>query len=511
MYNARSQHDLWKLEEPLILVAPPISFCLSCNRPLRFQLSSSPINVLSATGVRLGCLLKADCRPRRTPCSHSSYFVDSYLTPSMETPSPNSKKRIMYRSDVLKNTGMLRLDQSNYIDLIAAEIWASRVPVMLSSKHWNSQLAYMGLTHGMHQQKIPTPKANPLFKKAYVLLNIINLHDYRSKLDSSLQSLELDHWESSALPCSPGNTLREYNRAMEDYVRFFKENSARKWDHSCKGCHRVLPDGRVVSASVVDGKAMGHQVCQILGCIHPILNPEDGFCRQHHDELGSVCIVRGCDVRANSEKGDKRTCGNPEHIQLYLRSLTADGNGRKVNATNTTSPMDNANTEGSVILPPQKKRKQTSTIDDSFVDKDTFDGGLLKYRAKRRYLPGIFVNVWSCGHIMNIFKMFTFEQTAELLPGISKTYESIGLPIPAFPHQKQLMPLQILTKHDCIGAWWITWSGWWTNFIFAPITMLVALSFLIPNLPTRPFHRWFLGILKLPSKQTHGYSGWQIF
>ncbi|KAI8846964.1 hypothetical protein BC829DRAFT_418793 [Chytridium lagenaria] len=355
MYEARKP-TLWHTVNPVTLIAPPVSSCLGCRAPLRFQESDANVNVLSTTGLKK------------------------------------------------EKTGLLRLDQSNYINVTAADIWAVRVPVI--SKHWTSQLAYQALVSSYQQQKIPSPKANPLFKKAYILRTIIKLHEHRLLREPHLGELELEHWESADLPGAAGSTLREYTRAMED---FCYEVESFLW---CMPSYFVKRKCNISISGGWEGHSLGHQVCRIAGCKDPITTPQEGFCKSHYEEFGLVCIIVGCEEKANSEGSDGRTCLNLDHVNMYNSVLLRQ-----------TAP---STAQSRILLPPRKRKKQTSTVDDFTTDKDEAERGAFKYRVTRRHLPGIFINVWSCGHIMNVFKMFTFEQTGELLPGISHTYESIG-------------------------------------------------------------------------------------
>ncbi|KAI8852827.1 hypothetical protein BC829DRAFT_414264 [Chytridium lagenaria] len=161
MYEARERPETWCIIDPVILVAPPISQCLSCCSPLRFQRVNGTVNILTTTGAKKGFLLKADCRGRAMPCEILQYYVDSYVTHSTASSSPYHKKRVMYNYDILTKTGILRLDHNNYMLVQAAEIWAVRIPVILGSNR-----------------------------------------------EPGLSSLELDHPESSTL--LPQNSQRDY-------------------------------------------------------------------------------------------------------------------------------------------------------------------------------------------------------------------------------------------------------------------------------------------------------------
>ncbi|KAI8853693.1 hypothetical protein BC829DRAFT_413608 [Chytridium lagenaria] len=311
MYEARKP-TLWNTVNPVTLIAPPVSSCLGCRAPLRFQESDANVNVLSTTGLKK------------------------------------------------EKTGLLRLDQSNYINVTAADIWAVRVPVMLrqlQALDFTAHIPGVGLL--LSAAKNSFSESKPSFQEGLHTLTIIKLHEHRL-----LASRTSENWSLS----TGSQQICLVQRECYEVESFL-------W---CMPSYFVKRKCNISIGGGWEGHSLGHQVCRIAGCKDPITTPQEGFCKSHYEEFGLA---------------------------------------------STNSAVDSTKSN---LLPPRKRKKQTSTVDDFTTDKDEAERGAFKYRVTRRHLPGIFINVWSCGHIMNVFKMFTFEQTGELLPGISHTYESIG-------------------------------------------------------------------------------------
>ncbi|KAI9326549.1 hypothetical protein BDR26DRAFT_941189 [Obelidium mucronatum] len=109
-----------------------------------------------------------------------------------------------------------------------------------------------------------------------------------------------------------------------------------------------------------------------------------------HAQLKNECIISGC----KRKKTDTvlSTCGLSSHNATVQEIIGKQWN-KGFKATR------------------KSKKMQTSTVHIDTQEKELVGDQRFKYSLKQRFLPGIFMAVWSCGMIIGISKMYSFESS----------------------------------------------------------------------------------------------------
>ncbi|KAJ3320902.1 hypothetical protein HDU76_000196 [Blyttiomyces sp. JEL0837] len=309
----------------------------------------------------------------------------------------NGLKKMVYHSkEEIERIGVFRLNQDWYITWEAAELWCIDLASILTSKHWNLQIAYR--SHFARNVNMPTPKSTQLFQKAYVLYNLICHEDFRFRHQLNDLDRRCSGRVCITVPKDEDYKFHDILPAIQEYVRWYQNNSPQKWSFQHpKDCTCTqTANGVTFTGVVMDGKVMGHQVCRIKHCRDPIVNAKIGFCQNHREEYEGVCMFVGCGEPAI---GDQITgtcsCANEVHKNAVARAIQQAYQKKEKNK--------------SVAKPPQ------TSVSHGEAAIATAEQIQLKYSFTRRYVPAIFSAVLSCGCIQYVEKFFTYESNQEVI------------------------------------------------------------------------------------------------
>ncbi|KAI9328264.1 hypothetical protein BDR26DRAFT_842649 [Obelidium mucronatum] len=223
-----------------------------------------------------------------------------------------------------------------------------------------------------------------------------------------LQEYIQDPAVSEALQASNqvSDNVEDLRLAMKEYVEWMNAHFAVKWKHSCGECHVVDSKGQEYSAAVMDGKVMGHLLCRVIGCNLDIIGINTKFCINHAGLKGK-CIISGCAnqkrERENSFDYQPLSCKEVEHMEAV---------GKFFSDPSTTSEKTAKKYGG-------KTRVSVGHVKD---DERNYEEFGFCYSPFDRFLPGVFLVVWSCGHIMDIGKMYPFESNKFITGFLCQTF-----------------------------------------------------------------------------------------
>ncbi|KAI9312765.1 hypothetical protein BDR26DRAFT_906323 [Obelidium mucronatum] len=259
---------------------------------------------------------------------------------------------------------------------------------------------------------IPSAASSSIFKRAYYLYQMLLLQEYIQDpaVSEALQAAHEDFdyccfqpsWGEKGRRLFPyslhlgeyssnqvSDNVEDLRLAMKEYVEWMNAHFAVKWKHSCGECHVVDSKGQ----AVMDGKVMGHLLCRVIGCNLDIIGINTKFCINHAGLKGK-CIISGCAnqkrERENSFDYQPLSCKEVEHMEAV---------GKFFSDPSTTSEKTAKKYGG-------KTRVSVGHVKD---DERNYEEFGFCYSPFDRFLPGVFLVVWSCGHIMDIGKMYSFE------------------------------------------------------------------------------------------------------
>ncbi|KAI9342930.1 hypothetical protein BDR26DRAFT_262935 [Obelidium mucronatum] len=156
----------------------------------------------------------------------------------------------------------------------------------------------------------------------------------------------------------------------------------------------------------MDGKVMGHLLCRVIGCNLDIIGINTKFCINHAGSKGK-CIISGCanqkQGRENSFDYQPLSCKEAEHMEAV----------RKFFSEPSTTSEKAAKKYGG------KTRVSVGHVKD---DERNYEEFGFCYSPFDRFLPGVFLVVWSCGHIMDIGKMYLFESNKFITGFLCQTF-----------------------------------------------------------------------------------------
>ncbi|KAI9320376.1 hypothetical protein BDR26DRAFT_973641 [Obelidium mucronatum] len=275
---------------------------------------------------------------------------------------------------------------------------------------------------------IPSAASSSIFKRAYYLYQMLLLQEYIQDpaISDALQAAqeEFDYscfqpsWGEKGRRLLPYSLhLGEYSSnqvsdnvedllAMKEYVEWMNAHFAVKWKHSCGECHVVDSKGQEYSAAVMDGKVMGHLLCRVIGCNLDIIGINTKFCINHAGLKGK-CIISGCvnqkREHENSFDYQPLSCKEAEHMEAVQKFFSDPS---------TTSEKTAKKYGG-------KTRVSVGHVKD---DERNYEEFVFCYSPFDRFLPGVFLVVWSCGHIMDIGKMYSFESNKFITGFLCQTF-----------------------------------------------------------------------------------------
>ncbi|KAI9323959.1 hypothetical protein BDR26DRAFT_829004 [Obelidium mucronatum] len=159
---------------------------------------------------------------------------------------------------------------------------------------------------------------------------------------------------------------------------------------------------------------MGWQVCRLPKCKGAVLNSKVGLCKEHL-YLEKLCMVKDCSSERSSSSmndGSHLACTNADHLQI-LR----DEHARVYEAITSKKAR-------------QTESRKKDKVSTSHVTKeDAKVSSTLKYSISRRFLPCVFVLVWSCGVVVNLSEMHSneaFDGDQGVAALLVKTFEQLG-------------------------------------------------------------------------------------
>ncbi|KAI9332700.1 hypothetical protein BDR26DRAFT_869171, partial [Obelidium mucronatum] len=166
---------------------------------------------------------------------------------------------------------------------------------------------------------------------------------------------------------------------------------------------------------------MGWQVCRLPKCKGAVLNSKVGLCKEHL-YLEKLCMVKDCSSERSSSSmndGSHLACTNADHLQI-LR----DEHARVYEAITSKKAR-------------QTESRKKDKVSTSHVTKeDAKVSSTLKYSISRRFLPCVFVLVWSCGVVVNLSEMHSneaFDGDQGVAALLVKTFEQPWIiPRPSF-------------------------------------------------------------------------------
>ncbi|KAI9324123.1 hypothetical protein BDR26DRAFT_943374 [Obelidium mucronatum] len=215
-------------------------------------------------------------------------------------------------------------------------------------------------------------------------------------------SLHLGEYSSNQV----SDNVEDLQLAMKEYVEWMNAHFAVKWKHSCAECHVVDSKGQEYSAAVMDGKVMGHLLCRVIGCNLDIIGINTKFCINHAG-LKWKCIISGCANQKgeceNSFDYQPQVCKEAKHMEAVQKffsdpSTTIEKTAKKYGGKTGVS---------------------VGHVKD---DERNYEEFGFCYSSFDRFLPGVFLVVWSCGHIMDIGKICSFESNKFITGFLCQTF-----------------------------------------------------------------------------------------
>ncbi|KAI9338439.1 hypothetical protein BDR26DRAFT_977234 [Obelidium mucronatum] len=442
----------WKPVQPSVLVAP-FSQCHRCTKNLTF--SSTQVVVLGMEGPYHASLFKGNC----TKC-RMWYNVDSVAYMSED----KQKQLIeMYPLETIMSVGFLKINEQYYVTIPFADLWLKHLPSGLLVKLYREQHTY---SLAFPTIKVPDPDSAVIFKRGFYVYHMLLLQQYISKIaaNDDYEHMRYTHFRPSWAPKTThlwnkslflgpylpktGDSIHDIRPAMREYVTFMTD---KKWQHRCNGCHQFY-NGKEISGSVMDGKVMGHLLCSVPGCVLPILGVNTLFCSSHA-QLRNECIISGC----KRKKTDTvlHTCGLSAHNATVQEIIGKQWN-KDFKATR------------------KSKKTRTSTVHIDTQEKELVADQRFKYSLKQRFLPGIFMAVWSCGMIIGISKMYSFESSTFISRFLCHCFARMG-EVPTFVfYDRACRLLQSLRARHVAGKFTIYES---VLFLYLP-PIFVGIRFL---------------------------------
>ncbi|KAI9326466.1 hypothetical protein BDR26DRAFT_902037 [Obelidium mucronatum] len=174
----------------------------------------------------------------------------------------------------------------------------------------------------------------------------------------------------------------------------------------------------------MDGIVMGHLLCSVPGCVLPILGVNTLFCSSQA-QLKNERIISGC----KQKKTDTvlHTCGLSSH------NATVQEWNKEFKATQ------------------KSKKTRTSTVHIDTQEKELVADQWFNYSLKQRFLPGIFMAVQSCGMIIGISKMYSFESSTFISRFLCHCFAKMG-EVPTFVfYNRACRLLQSLCAQNAAG------------------------------------------------------------
>lgn len=318
-----------------------------------------------------------------------------------------------YNLDTLRNVVQhIKVARGWAISLTACWSWCVCIPVRMPCSHTAVQEAYAESFPDTAGALFSSTSNSTLqlFRRAFFLWRLLELHDGREDVDSALSIRVAGRHEKGR----PTSGLED---TLEEYIDYMRSQLTVRSVHECRN-HSVFNRSQdtQVRACVMDGKVMPVQVCRVRYCTEPVVSRTVAFCDIHR-HLSSQCRVVGCSRMVKSSIVE--CCDDEEHIGMWNKYI--------ISRDKKASMRYQARNRG---IP------KTVLVNDGRRKEDEDDSKLASGKPVAlfgpAYLPDVLVLVWSCGVVASVWPIFSQERMQDVGEFLQRALQDI--PQSSRPH-----------------------------------------------------------------------------